>query len=387
MPKPTLKTALCDLLEIEYPVLLAGMGTFALPELVAAVSNAGGLGVLGATGLTVDGVRDAIRQTRSLTNKPFGLDLILPQLTSGKAVDVIRGQATAARPPEPTPALLEKIAQLRAKHGIPEPPSRDRRRELLSMGHMKGIVEITLEERVPVFVTGLGNPAELVPDFHRRGIRVLSLVGNTRAARAVAAAGVDAVIAQGHEAGGHTGRIGTLALVPQVVDAVRPRPVVAAGGIGDGRGLVAALALGAVGVWCGTVFAASAESAAPRWYKERCVAQTEEDTVVTRVVTGKTCRVQKNRLVEAWDADVGVTLPMPVQAHLFGPLADAAEAKGMTEYLGGAAGQVAGMIREIKPAGRILQVMVAQAAALLEAGLGARTAPPRGRPAAHGNRQ
>ncbi len=371
MVRPTLKTSLCELLEIEYPVMLAGMGGFAMPELVAAVSNAGGLGVLGATGLSPDEHREAIRRIRSLTNKPFGVDLLLPLTAYGKGVEALRNPNVVI--PEPSGELLAAVKRLKDKHGIPEPaegPADDR--EVLTPGHIKQMVDITIEERVPVFVSGLGNPAELVPEFHRKGARVLALVGNVRNARTVAASGVDAVIAQGHEAGGHTGRIGTLALVPQVVDAVSPIPVVAAGGIGDGRGLVAALGLGAVGVWCGTLFAAAQESMAPRWYKDRCVAQTEEETVVTRFMTGKTCRIQKNRLIDAWDAEVGTTLPMPVQGRLSDPLRQAVEERNMTEYLGGPAGQVAGMIQEIKPAGQLLQEMVAQAAAILDAGLGAR---------------
>ena len=371
MARPKIKTALCDLLEIEYPVMLAGMGAFAMPDLVAAVSNAGGLGVLGATGLSPDEHREAIRRIRSLTNKPFGVDLLLPQTAYGKGVEALRNPNTVI--PEPSPEVLQAVRRLKEKHGIPEvAESGADRAEILTPAHIKKMVQITLEERVPVFVSGLGNPGELVPDFHGNGARVMALVGNVRNARTVAASGVDVVIAQGHEAGGHTGRIGTLTLAPQVVDAVTPTLVAAAGGIGDGRGLVAALALGTVGIWCGTVFAASRESEAPQWYKEKCVAGTEEDTVVSRVMTGKTCRIQKNLLIDAWDAEVGTTLPMPLQGRLSGPLRQAVEERNMAGYLGGPAGQVSGMIHEIKPAGQIVQEMVAQAASILAEGLGAR---------------
>jgi len=120
------------------------------------------------------------------------------------------------------------------------------------------------------------------------------------------------------------------------------------------------------------VFAAAQESAAARWYKEKCVALTEEDTVVSRVLTGKTCRVQKNRLIDAWDAEVGITLPMPVQSQVFRPLREAVEQREMLDYMGAPAGQVVGMVHEIRPARKIVEDMVAQAAALLDRGLGAR---------------
>src|SRR5581483_10028139 len=260
MARYSLHTAICDILGIEYPVILAGMGptagrgggAAATAPLVAAVSNAGGLGVLGGAGSTPEELREEIRKVRSLTDKPFGVDLLLP--------------SNLVRPVSPSPALPQRIGEgatdwraqipqeywdaingLKAQFGIPEV-----QREGPAPGggawRIEDQVQVVLDERVPVFASGLGNPAPYVPPCRDLGIKVIALVGNVKNARRVADSGADIVVAQGHEAGGHTGRIGTLALVPQVVDAVAPVPVVAAGGIGDGRGLAAALALGAHGV-------------------------------------------------------------------------------------------------------------------------------------------
>ncbi len=195
MGRPSLRTPLCELLDIEYPIVLAGMGAFALPQLVATVSNAGGLGVLGATSMAPAELREAIRHTRQLTTKPFGVDVILPLTAYGKTTD-----ASARHPsvlPRPSQEMLAAIERLKAKHGIGEPAPAGERPETLTPENLMGMVEVTIEERVPVFVSsGLGNPGELVPAFHQRGVRVMALVGNVRNARRVVEAGVDVVIAR-----------------------------------------------------------------------------------------------------------------------------------------------------------------------------------------------
>ena len=228
-----LRTPICDLLGIEYPVVLAGMGGVSLSSLVAAVSNAGGLGVIGGATLDAEGLRAEIRRTRELTDKPFAVDLL------GPIPDMIRPQ-----------------------------------------------MQVVFEEDVRIFVAGLAVPAAFIDEMHARGMKVVVMCGKVRHAQKSEAAGADVVAAQGTEAGGHTGEIGTLALVPQVVDAVKI-PVLAAGGIADGRGLVAALALGAQGAVIGTRFIASPEAQAASGYREAIVRAHEDDTVRTRCYTGK----------------------------------------------------------------------------------------------------
>ncbi len=181
----------------------------------------------------------------------------------------------------------------------------------------------------------------------------------------MADAGADVVVAQGTEAGGHTGRIATLALVPQVIDAVAPTPVVAAGGIADGRGIAAALAMGAVGVWCGTAFLVADEANQPPMQKERILAATEEDTRVTRLYSGKTMRNITNPLIEAWEGSGIQALPMGLQGLLIQDLVYSVRKAGREDLLMNAAGQVSGMLHELRPAGDILHDMVAGASEIL----------------------
>ncbi|MES4791928.1 MAG: 2-nitropropane dioxygenase, partial [Chloroflexota bacterium] len=184
--------------------------------------------------------------------------------------------------------------------------------------------------------------------------------------------GVDLIVAQGTEAGGHTGRVATMALVPQVVDAVAPTPVVAAGGIADGRGIVAALALGAIGVWCGTAFLVSEEANQPDLQKQRILAATDEDTRVTRLYSGKTMRNITNPLIEAWEAAGIPALPMGLQGLLVQDLVYSCRQAGREDLLMNAAGQISGMLDRIRPAREILHDMVAQAARILARDLAAR---------------
>jgi enoyl-[acyl-carrier protein] reductase II len=226
-------------------------------------------------------------------------------------------------------------------------------------------LEIVLAERVPVLVAGLGNPAGVVQAAHGRGMRVLATVGNVRQARRVAAAGADAVIAQGHEAGGHTGRIGSMVLLPAVVDALDV-PVIAAGGFSDGRGLVAALALGAGGVWMGTRFVASLEATAHDNYKRRIVEVDEEGTVVSRAHSGKPCRLLKNRFTADWDARPQDIRPFPVQFVEVGRAASVrARLEGDVDNGTAPAGQVSGRVHAVSGAAEIVRQVVDEARAVL----------------------
>lgn len=350
-----LRTPICDLLGIEYPIVQAGMGYIARADLCAAVSNAGGLGVIGAAGLDPDEIREEIRQVRALTAKPFGVDLLLP-------ANVPEGDRAERVELPPTPDWL---LRLRAEHGIEEAPDPVMR---VSGSLVRAQVRVILDERVPVFASGLGNPAWLVEDAHAQGMKVIGLVGNVRNARRVARGGADLIVAQGYDAGGHTGRIGTLSLVPQVVDAVRPLPVLAAGGIVDGRGLVAALALGAAGIWVGTRFAATIEAHGHPAYKAAIAGAADEDAVITRAYTGKTARMIRNRFIEEWERSGLTPLPMPLQGLWVGPTtAYSALERGATDLGLMAAGQGSGLIGEVKPAGDVVRDLIGEARAVFDA--------------------
>src|SRR6266550_5253158 len=237
-----MKTRLTDLLEIEHPVMLAGMGGVSYSRLVAAVSEAGGFGCLGASTMSPDQMEDEMRAVREATGKPFGVDLL------------------TAMP-----------------------------------GDMASQVERVIAGGASVFVAGLGVPADVIELCHSHGVLVVNMCGKVQHARRAVEAGCDIVVAQGTEAGGHTGTVATLPLVPQIVDAVGDRvPVVAAGGIFDGRGLAAALSLGADGVWVGTRFIATPEARATPGYKDTLLRIREDDTVISRAFSGKTMRVVAN---------------------------------------------------------------------------------------------
>ena len=365
MTTSMLRTRICDILGIEYPILLAGMGptagggrgSAATAELVAAVSNAGGLGVLGGAGFGPDALRAEIRRIRSMTDKPFGVDLLFPSNAVRVGGDSGSGGSGAPDWRAQIPReYWDALARIKAELGIPD--ARQERPGGARGWRVEDQVEVVIEERVPVLASGLGNPAPFVPRCYELGMKVIALVGNTKNAKRVAAGGVDIVVAQGTEAGGHTGRVGTLALVPQVVDAVSPVPVVAAGGIADGRGVVAALALGAHGAWCGTAFLATHEANIFDWQKQRILAATEEDTAVTRLYSGKTMRNITNPLIQAWEASGIKALPMGMQGLLISDLIAGARAAGKDELLMNAAGQAAGMISTLRPAAEVVREMV-----------------------------
>lgn len=328
---PALRTPLCDLLGIEVPIAQAGMGYVARGELCAAVSEAGALGVIGAASLSPKRLREEIRKVRERTDRPFGVDILF---------------ATIGRPDTGEAATRF---------------TRD----------VEAHIEIVFEERVPVLISGLGNPGPVIPRAHEQGMMVMALVGNTRNAVRVAESGVDVVIAQGYDGGGHTGRVGTLALVPAVIDAVEV-PVMAAGGIADGRGLAAALAMGAVGVWMGTRFVASEEADGHANYKQRIVEIDDEGTIRTRCFSGKPCRVIRNETTEAWEApELQAKIQrFPQQMGVVGEWLGedpylAGRRQGKTDVGALAAGQSSVLVREVRPAGEIVRSIVRETEAIL----------------------
>ncbi len=373
MDESAIRTRVCDMLGIKYPILLAGMGGMggpvSGPELVAAVSNAGGLGVLGCAFLSPRKVDEMIRQTKELTDKPFGVDTIIPPEVPQSGTTA---EFKAELPSVATEAQPDPIDKLREELGVPKPSG--------GAGYLAAIaedtvwsqeafreqVEVIMEHRVAAWAAALGDPAPWIPECHARGIKVIGVVASVRGARRLVKSGVDIIAASGAEAGGHNSRIGTMVLIPQVVDAVTPVPVVAGGGIGDGRGLVAAMALGAEGVWCGTAFLGTHEALFEDYHKQLIVESTEDDTVVSKVITGKQARYLRNRLVEAWHSANLPTLPMPLQSIAIIPILDGAYEADMADIVPAPAGQVVGMTRERRPAKQVVEEMVAGALQALE---------------------
>ena len=363
----TLRTPLCDRLGIEVPILQSGMGGVAGPELVAEVSRAGGLGILAGLELPPEKIREGIRAVRRLTDRPFGVNLWL-HTEMRPPLDM------ATIPEDQVRAVQDTLNGFRARLGL---PARHERPSSLPDVIDAGI-EVILEERVPVFSIALGSPgADLVARCHARGTRVIAMVGSVADARTVAAAGVDALVAQGTEAGGHRstwtrapsrddGAIATMTLVPQVVDAVR-MPVIAAGGIADGRGLVAALALGAQGVLLGTRFIATRESSVPEFRKKAVLEAESDATTLTQSVTGLWARYTRNTFVREYDASGAPVLPALVQNHAAADIFREAGRRQDADWLPMATGQSAGMIHDLPGAGEVVAAIVREARSVLDA--------------------
>ncbi|MCA1667093.1 MAG: nitronate monooxygenase [Thermomicrobia bacterium] len=312
-----LHTRICELLGIEHPILSAPMAGTAGAALAAAVSAAGGLGIIGGSGGDSEWLRGQIRAVRERTEKPFGVGFI------------------SSRP---------SIEELTA---------------------------VAIEERVPVITHSFADPTPFVAAIHDAGIIMIAQVQTVAQARVAAAAGVDVIAAQGTEAGGHTGYSGTLPLVPAVVDVAGGIPVIAAGGIADGRGVAAVLMLGAEGVWLGSRFVASVEAEGGSWVKERVVAAGTDDTVLTRaydLVTqapfppGIGDRVVRNDYTDAWH---GHDDELPAhRPALHAQLVQAAK-EGDARIAPTRAGNAVGLIHAIQPAGDIVRAIVAEAERIL----------------------
>lgn len=313
-----MRTRLTDALGIEHPVMLAGMGGVSYHRLAAAVSEAGGFGCLGASTMSTEELVDEIEGLKALTDKPFGVDLLT---------------------------------------AVPE--------DLLVQ------TEKAIEGGMTVFVAGLGVPVDVLKLCHDRNVLVANMCGKVRHAVAAVDAGCDLVVAQGTEAGGHTGKVATLPLVPQIVDAVGDRvPVVAAGGIVDGRGLAAALALGADGIWVGTRFIATPEARTWGGYKETLVRTAEDGTAVSRAFTGKTLRAVRNKWIDDHEAHPETIRPFPEQLAYSTkqgafPLLGEADAEVDADIACYPAGQGTGGIHEVVPAGELVGRFVSEAEEIL----------------------
>jgi nitronate monooxygenase len=362
-----LRTALCDVLGIDYPILQSGMGSIAGAELVAEVSRAGGLGILAGLNVPPAELRERIAEVRARTDRPFGVNLWLhPALRPPVDPETV--------PAETLAAVQSTLDGFRARLGLPGSAARPARLPDL----IEAQIEVLLDERVPVFSVALGDPgADLVARCRARGVKVIAMVTTVADARAVARSGVDAVVAQGAEAGGHRSTwvkgaspepacIGTMALVPQVVDAVAV-PVIAASGIVDGRGVVAALGLGAAGVLLGTRFVATRESLAAGFYKKALLEREAEATTVTDVFSGLWARALRNAYVEEYRAAGAPVLPPLLQAGAAKDVVDESRRRQDGGYVPMWSGQGVGLIRDLPGAGEVVEALVREARAGLAA--------------------
>jgi nitronate monooxygenase len=360
-----LRTPLCDLLGVSFPLIQAPMaGGWTTPDLVAAVCEAGGLGVLAGARVSPERLAEDIGEVRTRTDRPFGVNFLLapPEAGGGEVAAVQR--------------FLDRF---RERFGLP-PGGGDVATPDSRLGESIGMV---LEERVPVLSTAMGDAGDLVGPAHERGMVVMSMVTTVEEAILAAEGGADVIVAQGADAGGHRSTsplgteeepplVGTMALVPQVVDAVEV-PVVAAGGIADGRGLLASLALGAAGAQVGTRFLLACESGAHATYRRRLRGAVETETVVTRAFTGRPARALRNRFVEKYRKEGPMPLPWPLQSVAAEDIYAASLAADEEGYLPLLAGQGLRMVREEAGAAEIVEEIVAGAEAALRRLAGAGT--------------
>ena len=358
----TFRTSVCDLLGVEYPIVQSGMGGVAGPEMVAEVSRAGGLGILAGLSVPPDDLRRMIRRTRELTDRPFGVNLWLH-----------RAVQTPIEPKSiPEDAIVGAQTQLnRFRKELGLEPTLARPAAMPDV--LTAAIDVVIDERVPVFSTALvgTQDAALVHRCHERGVKVLTMVASVDDARAAAASGVDVIVAQGGEAGGHRSiggkpaspdrdSISTMALVPAIVDAVRV-PVLAAGGIADGRGLVAALALGAAGILIGTRFVATREAMAPEIWKKRLIESDATATTLTDVFSGLWARGLRNRFSEEYRASGAPVLPPLVQRMAAQDVFNAAAKQQEAELFVMWSGQSVGLIHDLPGAADVVHTIVREA--------------------------
>ena len=359
-----LQTPMSDMLGIEYPIILAGMslgqddGMPSPPRLAAAVTNAGGLGVMGCGSRKPETIDWCIREFKKLSSGPFGIDLLLPATMADSQAES-KGQLRE-RVTREYPAHVAFVRELMQEFRLAEVELKDTDPPMTTAQLHKQF-DVVMDHRVPVFVAGLGDPSWVIPLVKDQGMKVGGMVGAARHALRHKAAGVDFVGAQGTEAGGHTGNIATFPLIPQVVDAIAPIPVMAAGGIGSGRQVAAALALGAQAVWCGSVFLVAEENDIPLQHQDQIIGGRSEDFTLSKSSTGKQQRGFKSPVKDAWERSGLPALPMPLQGILMEPLYESARRAARWDVDVSSGGQVGGMLEKRRPAREILLDMVHEA--------------------------
>lgn len=368
-----MKTAVADMLGVEYPILAFSH----CRDVVAAVTNAGGFGVLGAVAHTPKQLEiDLTWIDEHVGGKPYGVDLLLPQKYEGADEGGLDRDALRQLLPAEQQAFVDDIM---ARYQVPELD--DEQREAVSrLGGMnvspKGyepLLDVAFDHPIRLIASALGPPpAALVERAHAADVLVAALAGTKEHAIRHTEIGVDIVVAQGTEGGGHTGEVATMVLVPEVVDAVAPTPVLAAGGIGNGRQVAASMALGAQGVWCGSVWLTTEEAETQPVIKEKYLAARSKDTVRSRSITGKPARMLKTKWTEEWErADGPGPLGMPLQPLLVSEAqarinrAANTPGSGAQELATYFVGQVVGQMNVSKKAGQVVLDMVNEYADVL----------------------
>ena len=357
-------TRICDLLDIKYPIV----GFTPSPEVAAAISRAGGLGMLGAVRYTNEHeLAEALDfMDEACDGAAYGLDIVMPN-------KVVEGADLSDLDSMISPKHRAFVEDVLSRFGVPGLPEGAKGPAAITawmhdFGRRQ--VELALQHPIKLLANALGSPPpDVIEQAHAAGVLVAALAGRPKHAAAHRAAGVDIVVAQGHEAGGHTGEVTTMVLVPEVVDAVGGAPVLAAGGIGTGRQIAAALALGADGVWMGSVWLASSEyqvepSEQATGYsitQGKLLAATSSDTVRSRVISGKPARMLKTPWTEAWTADGSPgTLPMPLQGMLVAEAEARIRHHQSRELLGVPVGQIVGKMNAVRPVADIIDELVAE---------------------------
>jgi len=357
--RDVLHTAICDRLGIQYPIF----GFSHSMEVTAAITNAGGFGVYGATRDAPDAIAARLEGIRSrVGDRPFGADLLLPV---GMA-DKNDWAAAEAKLPEEHKAFVRHLKQ---KYQVPDPTGKSffsstvRSTELF-----EAQADAVLRSDVDLFASAIGTPPQVIERAKQSGKTTLSLVGAPKHVEYAKAAGVDLLVAQGYDAGGHTGPIGTMSLVPQIVDVADEVPVLAAGGIADGRQVAASLALGAQGVWLGTVWLTTEEHGLNRHILKKLLKAGSADTVLTRSHSGKTCRVVRTAWSEEWDAEgAPKPLKMPYQHVLIGDLLTGVMEHEIEPLMYEGAGQGVAWCNEVTTVEHVVERLVADARKALAA--------------------
>ncbi len=365
-----MRTEVCDMLGIEFPIFAFSH----CRDVVAAVSRAGGLGVLGAVAFSPEDLAIALDWLDDhVGDRGYGVDVIVPARYIGDEGGGLRNRDLASLLPQEHRDFVDDILD---RYGVPSLPEgsgdrqadeerADRPMPFSSLSAQALLEVVWKHPKVKLIANALGPaPDYLVREAHERGLVVAGLTGKVEHAIRQKEAGVDLVIAQGSEAGGHTGEIGTMVLIPQIVDAVAPLPVLAAGGIADGRQVAAAMALGAKGVWCGSVWLTTDEAETHPVVKEKFLAASSADTVRSRSKTGKPARQLRSAWTEEWDRpDAPDPLPMPLQPALVARAEasiarSAASSDGARQLINYFVGQAVGQMNTAKPAAQVVMDMV-----------------------------
>ena len=354
-----MRTRVCDLFGIDLPIFAFSH----CRDVVAAVSKAGGLGVLGALAFSPEQLEIELRWIdEHVGDRPYGVDVVMPASYAGA------GELDPEHMAEELDHMIPErhrqfVEGVLAQHHVPPlPADEDKPVGLLGWTHegARPQVDIALAHPIKLLVNALGPPPkDIVELAHEHGVKVAALVGSVQQAQRQVNQGVDMIVAQGHEAGGHTGEVATMVLVPEVVDAVAPVPVLAAGGIGSGRQIAAALALGAEGVWTGSIWLTTAESDMSPLVVDKLLHATSRDTVRSRIMTGKPARMLRTAWTDAWDAPESPgTLPMPLQYMLTAEAQRRIAKYQVAELTGMPVGQIVGTMNAVRPVRDVIYDLV-----------------------------